>query len=186
MISVSGDRQLFSRLAPGLEGGLPSEEVEWKRSFGRSSKIVKLDAKFLPLEADRLTYGGLTNPRKLKGQPILHTYWTECPDIDTYKSQTKDEISHWLGTLRKCGVASDWMVILIESPDFSKKVANKLLPRTSVLDKLKADLANKQPERCISVIDPSKSDSRGSESWQTLLQRLRSLLLQSYNRTLVR
>ena len=38
--------------------------------------------------------------------------------------------------------------------------ANKLLTRTTVLDKLKQDLAGKTPERCLSIIDPTKSDSK--------------------------
>jgi len=35
-------------------------------------------------------------------------------------------------------------------------------------------------------LDPSKNDSRASDSWQTLLHRLRLLTLQAYNRTLGR
>ena len=39
----------------------------------------------------------------------------------------------------------------MEASEASKK-ANKLLPRTSVLDKLKTDLGGKQPERCIALL----------------------------------
>ena len=36
------------------------------------------------------------------------------------------------------------------------------------------------------VSDPSRHDSRASESWQTLLHRMRLLLLQAYNKSLGR
>ena len=52
--------------------------------------------------------------------------------------------------LRKCGAATDWAVVIVEPADTKK--TNKLLPRTSVLDKLKTDVGGKQPERCISLI----------------------------------
>jgi hypothetical protein len=53
--------------------------------------------------------------------------------------------------------------IQVEASDASKK-ANKLLPRTSVLDKLKTDLGGKQPERCVSLIGK-----------KTLLQKLKCM-----------
>jgi len=40
--------------------------------------------------------------------------------------------------------------VIVEPADTKK--TNKLLPRTSVLDKLKTDVGGKQPERCISLI----------------------------------
>ncbi len=120
----------------------------------------------------------------------------------------KAEVENWLTTLKKCGVANDWMVILVEAPEL-RKGANKLLPRTSIIDKLKMDVAGRQPDRCFALIgelfkaeyhelcklmsnllrltsDPSKSDSKAAESWQTLLHRMRLLLLLAYNRTLGR
>ena len=56
----------------------------------------------------------------------------------------------WMSSLRKCGAATDWAVVIVEPADTKK--ANKLLPRTSVLDKLKTDVGGKQPERCMSLI----------------------------------
>ena len=38
----SGDVRLFETLHRGLESGLPSEAIEWKRSFGRASKNVQV------------------------------------------------------------------------------------------------------------------------------------------------
>ena len=62
----------------------------------------------------------------------------------------RDEIMSWMSSLRKCGAATDWAVVIVEPADTKK--ANKLLPRTSVLDKLKTDVGGKQPERCMSLI----------------------------------
>lgn len=71
-------------------------------------------------------------------------------DLDSYKAYAKEEILNWLALLRKCGIANDWLVVVVECAD-SKKT-NKLLPRTSVLDKVKTDTATRQPDRCISLI----------------------------------
>ena len=104
-----------------------------------------------------------------------------------YKTSVKDEITNWFSTLRNaCGSSFDWMIILVEVSDARK--SSKLLPRTSVLDKIKSEFsqAGKQPERCVCLIDPSKNDSRASESWQTLLHRLRLQLLHAYNKSLGR
>ena len=62
----------------------------------------------------------------------------------------RDEIMSWMSSLRKCGAATDWAVVIVEPADTKK--ANKLLPRTSVLDKLKTDVGGKQPERCMSLM----------------------------------
>ncbi|MCL4122755.1 UNVERIFIED_CONTAM: hypothetical protein GTU68_009205, partial [Idotea baltica] len=76
------------------------------------------------------------------------------------------------------------MVVLVETPDTKK--SNKLIPRTTVLDKLKNDFGGKQSERCASLIDPTKSDSRSIESWQLLLSKMRHLIMVAYNRALNR
>ena len=44
----------------------------------------------------------------------------------------------WQGSIKKTGVASDWMVVVVEAPD-SKKV-NKFPLRTTVLEKLKQEV----------------------------------------------
>ena len=62
----------------------------------------------------------------------------------------------WMSSLRKCGAATDWAVVIVEPADTKK--ANKLLPRTSVLDKLKTDVGGKQPERCMSLIGEQSRD----------------------------
>lgn len=178
IITVSGQSSVLEKLTPGLSGGLSTEAVEWKRSYGRATKIVNLDADFLPLDPNRVQL----NSRHLRDIPVLHTFWIECPDLDTFKASVKDEILQWITLLRKCGVSQDWMVTIVEPADVRK--TSKLLARTSVLDKLKQEVGGRQPDRCCSLIDPTKNDSRAAESWQTLLHKVRVLALQGYNRVL--
>jgi len=178
VISFAGDRNILKRLESGIVSSLPTEPVEWKRSYGRTSKSVYVEVEFQPFNVEALVKGR----RSLIGQQVLHTYWTDCTDVDTYKSSLKDDIQAWLSTLKKSGSSSDWLVVIVETPDSRK--ANKLLTRTTVLDKLKQDLAGKTPERCLSIIDPTKSDSKAAESMQSFLHKLRQFFLQSYNRTL--
>lgn len=61
-----------------------------------------------------------------------------------------------------------------------------MLPRSSVLDKIKNDFAQKQTERCICLNDPNKLDSKSAESLHTMLHRLRQLILTSYSKTLTK
>ena len=169
-----------------LEHGLPKENIEWKRNFGRPSKSVVVNSKFVPLD----NISVLKDPKhitNLLDYPVLHTYWTDCTDVDVYKSFVKDELTNWFSSLRNAyGTSFDWMIILVEVSDARK--SSKLLPRTSVLDKIKSEfsLVGKHPERCVCLTDPSKNDSRASESWQTLLHRLRLQILQAYNKILGR
>ncbi|XP_026828102.1 trafficking protein particle complex subunit 10-like [Ooceraea biroi] len=76
------------------------------------------------------------------------------------------------------------MIILVETYDVKK--ANKLLPRTTVLDKIRSDFAAKTADRCFAVINPIKSESRSAESWRGLITRIRHLMLTAYDRTLSR
>ena len=82
-VLVSGDPDLIAKLSPGIVHGLPTEAIEWKRSFGRVSKTVSLEAKLVKLgrDPDRLR----TDPRKLRDVPVLHTFWIECPVQDYFK-----------------------------------------------------------------------------------------------------
>lgn len=77
------------------------------------------------------------------------------------------------------------MIVLVETYDIRK--TNKLLPRTTVLDKIKGEFSVKQTEdRFISVINPIKSESRSAESWRSLVAKLRQLVLISYNKSLIK
>ena len=64
--------------------------------------------------------------------------------MDSYKSNVRDSLTSWLHNLKQSG-NQDWMLILIEAPEVKK--SNKLIPRTTVLDKMKSDLGGKQAER---------------------------------------
>ncbi|XP_026828689.1 trafficking protein particle complex subunit 10-like [Ooceraea biroi] len=74
------------------------------------------------------------------------------------------------------------MIILVETYDVKK--ANKLLSRTTVLNKIRSDFAAKTADRCFAVINPIKSESRSAESWRGLITRIRHLMLTTYDRTL--
>ncbi|CAG0925671.1 unnamed protein product, partial [Notodromas monacha] len=78
----------------------------------------------------------------------------------------------------------DWLVVVMEGSDSRK--SNKLLPRATVFDKIRSDFASKHPERCVSISDPSKSDARTAEAWQTLLFRIRQLSLAGLTRILTK
>lgn len=61
--------------------------------------------------------------------------------MDLYKTTVKDDIETWLKHLQSRDIP-DWLVVVVENYD--GKRANKLLPRTTVLDKIRADFAPKQ------------------------------------------
>ncbi len=65
-------------------------------------------------------------------------------DVDTYKASVRENIQAWF-TQIKLVECSDWLIILVETSD-SKK-SNKILPRTTVLDKVKNDFGGKTTER---------------------------------------
>lgn len=119
-------------------------------------------------------------------KPLLHTFWTDVSDVDVYKTSLKDEITSWLFKLKESNI-SDWFVIHVDNSESRKaNKATKLLPRSSVIDKIKSDFPSlkNSVERCISIIDPQRTDSKASESFHQFLNRLRSLLLVSYSRQL--
>lgn len=58
-----------------------------------------------------------------------------------YKTNVKKEIEEWLHELASRDII-DWLVVVVENYD--GKRPNKLLPRTTVLDKIRADFAPKQ------------------------------------------
>ena len=178
-VTYSGDSTVFTAIEQGLVGGLPAETVEWKRSYGRPSKLTTIECSFSPFDAEVLEQ----RSGRLQGQPVFHTFWTDVTDLDTYKQGLREEILGWQASIRKTGVSSDWMVVVVEAPD-SKKT-NKFPLRTTVLERLRQDVGGKTPERCVVLVDPSKSgDSRAAESLQALLQKFRQFFLISFNKVL--
>lgn len=65
-------------------------------------------------------------------------------DVDTYKASVRENIQTWFTQVKQVE-CSDWLIILVETSD-SKK-SNKILPRTTVLDKVKNDFGGKTTER---------------------------------------
>ncbi|ODN03761.1 Trafficking protein particle complex subunit 10, partial [Orchesella cincta] len=189
----SGDLAVFQSVVPSLQKGIGSEAVEWKRAYGRTTKHVHLHPRFIPLNQEEICVSNVDSnsislPEQaplttLLDQAMLHTYWTDCVDVEVYRSTTKDAIQSWLNSVKSCNVR-EWLIILVETPD--NKKTNKLLPRSSVLDKIKNDFAQKQTERCVCLSDPQKLDSKSAESLHSMLHRLRQLLLASYSKTLTK
>lgn len=62
-------------------------------------------------------------------------------DVDLYKTTVRDDVESWLKHLQSRDIP-DWLIVVVENYD--GKRANKLLPRTTVLDKIRADFAPKQ------------------------------------------
>lgn len=71
----AGDEELFSTLENSLLQAIPESTVEWRRSFGRPIKQVKLGASFVSFSRDILPN---EKDWHLINQPVLHIYWSEC------------------------------------------------------------------------------------------------------------
>ncbi|XP_071955676.1 trafficking protein particle complex subunit 10-like [Antedon mediterranea] len=182
IVTCHGEQELFKSLHPELIQSLPRDTVEWRRSYGRAPKTISVDVQFVPFSIDILQYEG---SRQLLHQSFFHLYWTECPDVDAYKIVVKEEISKWQQLLREKNI-NDWMIVLVEASNPKRGQKTKLLPRTSVFDKIKNDFCSKQSDRCIVLHEPNNPvpSVRSQESWNVFLTRLRQLLLISYNRNL--
>lgn len=184
VVSYHGDTQLFKVLEDLILQALPKESVEWKRTYGRPPRAVTLNALFEPfLSVNEINKVLSKKVDKLLGCQVLHTYWIECSDVDTYKSNVRENIQAWFSHLKSIEF-QDWLIILVETPE-SKK-SNKILPRTTVLDKIKNDFGGKTPERCIALLDPIKGENKSPESWQTFLFRFRQALIAAFSRALTK
>ena len=75
---------------------------------------------------------------------FLHLILLNSQDIDLYKSSVKDDIDRWLKILGQYSI-HDWMIVLVETYDIKK--SNKLIPRTTVLDKIRSDFGSKHGDR---------------------------------------
>lgn len=71
----AGDIKLFPTLENGLSQAIPADMVEWRRSFSRPIKQVKLGATFLPFSKDLLPS---EKDWHLIKHPIFHIYFSEC------------------------------------------------------------------------------------------------------------
>lgn len=69
------------------------------------------------------------------------TKLTELQDIDAYKTSVREDIENWLKELNSKEIP-DWLIVVVENYD--GKRTKQLIPRTTVLDKIRADFALKQ------------------------------------------
>ncbi|KAG8136465.1 hypothetical protein E2320_005042, partial [Naja naja] len=104
--------------------------------------------------------------------PFLHIYWTECCDTEVYKATVKDDITKWQNVL-KVHSSMDWLIVVVEC-DAKKKNKTNILPRTSIVDKIRNDFCNKQSDRHFPL----------SGILECLLTKLRTLLLMSFTKNL--
>lgn len=65
-------------------------------------------------------------------------------DVETYKGSLKDDIETWQKQLANYGI-TDWMILIIETIDMKK--TKNLLPRQSVLDKVRLDFGAKNGDK---------------------------------------
>lgn len=72
----AGDVSLFQDLETALVQAIPKESTEWRRPYGRIIKTVYVEAAFVSFSLDIVPK---PDDLRLLQQPILHTYWTECP-----------------------------------------------------------------------------------------------------------
>lgn len=180
IVTCAGELEVFSTIEDNLCKSLPKDACEWKRSLGRPVRNVHIGANFVPFSISALPKPGQWD---LVRQPLFHIYWTECTDVDLYKSSVKEDIENWLKELTSKEV-SDWLIVVVENYD--GKRAKQLIPRSTVLDKIRADFALKQGDRCISVINPGKAENKTADSWRGLVGRIRHLLLIGYARAVTR
>uniref|UniRef100_A0A669F731 Trafficking protein particle complex subunit 10 n=1 Tax=Oreochromis niloticus TaxID=8128 RepID=A0A669F731_ORENI len=158
------------------------EPMEWRRTYGRAPKMIHLEANFVQFKEELLPKEG---NKALLTFPFLHIYWTDCCDTEMYKSSVKEDMMRWQNSLRTHG-SSDWVIIVVETNDTKKKNKTNILPRSSIVDKIRSDFCNKQSDRCVVLSDPLKDSSRSQESWNSLLLKLRTLLLMSFTKNLGR
>lgn len=180
LIADSGAGPLFRSLESHIATSIPLDTYEWKRSYGRPIKDIRVEASFQPFDTKPLERHKQGDWNILE-HPVLHLYVTECNDVDTYKSSIREEIDTWLKTLTTFGIV-DWMIVVVETVDMKK--SKNILPRTTVLDKIRTDFGAKSGDRCISLLNPMKFEMKASESFRCFLQRIRGLILTGYNRNI--
>ncbi|XP_077611560.1 trafficking protein particle complex subunit 10 isoform X2 [Crocuta crocuta] len=153
--------------------------MEWRRSYGRAPKMIHLESNFVQFKEELLPKDG---NKALLTFPFLHIYWTECCDTEVYKATVKDDLTKWQNVL-KAHSSVDWLIVVVEN-DAKKKNKTNILPRASIVDKIRNDFCNKQSDRCVVLSDPLKDSSRTQESWNAFLTKLRTSLLMSFTKNL--
>lgn len=165
-VSDGLDESLFLTLITHLRKVVYTQAVEWKRSYGRTPHTLTLDVKFLPLT------NALLERNDLVTRPYYHLFWTDCNEIDAYRSSVKSGITSWLEKLKTLKIF-DWMIVVVMGDGFAKVSKPKIpLVRTPVIDKIKTDFCSKNPEKIVILHDPLKESSKTTESWASLATKL--------------
>lgn len=183
VITYAGDHSSFASAQQLIVQHLPREQYEWRRSYGRVSRLVRVTARFVPFNAAQLTAAVMSSAASLSALPFLHIFWLDC-DVDVYRARVRDELALWQSQLRALNIL-DWLVVVVVHDD--NKVKSKIL-RTSVFDKVKGEFAGRHPDRCVQLTaatEPLRYDA-ASEPWPALLLKLKELVLAAYSRQLVR
>lgn len=55
-----------------------------------------------------------------------------------------------------------------------------------MLDKIRMDFASKNADRCISILNPLKFENKSTESFRSMVQRIRHLILSGYNKNIIK
>lgn len=76
------------------------------------------------------------------------------------------------------------MILIVETIDIKK--TKNILPRQSVLDKIRVDFAPKCADKCVSILNPLKFENKATESFRSMVQRIRHFILSGYNKNLVK
>lgn len=194
-IDFSSDAQMPSQLKSAIERDLPQEGIEWKRPYRRQIKTVYLEARFEDVKAlqDQPTQAEATasisaDTGQWLQKQLLNTYWIECYDMDHYRGQIRDDLLNWV-TRASRDPDTEWLVVLVDHSE-KRTAKTKLLPRSSMLDKIRADFpASLKPlldRHMVMLSDPLKTtESKSIDSFSQLLYRMRNLLLTAYSKQLV-
>lgn len=120
-ITYHGEQEQFTAIQVELLQSLPREKIEWRRSFSRPKKMIHVDVNFVPFNADLLPHDDDVEHAKMLLQlPMLHVYFTDCPDTDAYRIVTKEKIAAWLNLLKKRNIV-DWMIVFGRTNQPSKE-----------------------------------------------------------------
>ena len=61
-----------------------------------------------------------------------------------YKQIVREELIEWTTAMKNQNIP-DWLIVVVITDE--TKVKTKLLPRSSVIDKVRSDFCGKQPDR---------------------------------------
>lgn len=69
--------------------------------------------------------------------------------MESYKQVVREEMMEWQAALKAKNIP-DWLIVVVVNDE--SKLKTKLLPRSSVIDKVRSDFCNKQQDRLVERI----------------------------------